>query len=119
MELGEILELKEAARTHKLSGAAQQCLPVPAPADTAQMIDINGDALLRMLAKQAQQLNTLFQSFSERALNTKDPKNVAPLVEAAVKCQTAAVRSMVAIAGLNAQRRGQAKVFLNDPGTGC
>lgn len=114
MEIANLLERIERDRTRRLSGPERQDLPQPDAGVTALLVAPAGDALLRRLADQAQVLGQLFEEFSSRALASKEPKAAAAALSAAVKAQQAGVRSLVAVAGLLAQRRGQAKVLVHD-----
>lgn len=73
-----------------------------------------GDALLSTLAEQAQQLEALFQAFAARAVAAKGTREAEASLGAAVRAQQAGLRTLVAVAGLLAQRRGAARVVLSD-----
>lgn len=97
------------AERHPTSG-----LPPADAARTTALSDPDDDALLHTLAEQAQQLEALFHAFADRALGARNPNAAAAALTAAVKAQQASFRTLVAIAALQAQRRGRARLVLHD-----
>lgn len=76
--------------------------------------DPDGEQVTNELLAHACILDSLFQRFTTEALTARLPESRVKFLKMALTCQAAYTRTLIAVEGLKAQRKGSASVTLQD-----
>lgn len=79
-----------------------------------KLLDPNSDHVLAELAAHAAMLSALSQRWSVAAMGARNADHASKFQRMATGCHTAYVRTLIAMEGLRAQRKGSASVTLTD-----